>query len=96
VDRGGEDELVVHDGPERLPGPRRALEVHVSLDRLVVLGARLDYRLLAADTLTLYWRPAGFRLGWLPSFARELGAVLWAAAGLVAFHLGKVVTFRRR
>ena len=96
VDRDGEQELVVRDGPERLPGPRRALEVHVSLDRLVTLGARLDYRLLAADAMTLVWRPAGFRLGWLPSFARELGTVLWAAAGLVAFHVAKVLTFRRR
>jgi magnesium-protoporphyrin IX monomethyl ester (oxidative) cyclase len=95
ADRDGEEELVIHSGPGRIPGGKRP-EVHVSLDRLVALGARLDYRRLTADALTLYWRPAGFRLAWLPSFARELATVLWAAAGLAAFHLGKAVSFRHR
>ncbi len=91
----GEEELVVHAGPERLPGPGWRPELHVSLDRLVGLAARLDYRRLTADLFTLRWRPAAFRLAWLPSTARELGRALGAVAGLAAFHCGRVIASRR-
>ena len=92
----GDEELVIRDAPRRLPGPRRRVELHVSLDRLAGLAARLDYRRLSADLLTLHWRPSAFRVAWLPSTARELAKVLLAAAGMAAFHLGKTLTFRHR
>jgi hypothetical protein len=94
IERDGRQELVFQAGPQRLPGRRRHLELHVSLDRLVALGFTLDYQRVGSDGMTLYWRPGGFSPRRLPTFAADVARVLAALAGQLAFSLRVAVTGR--
>lgn len=72
----GERERLVIGRAAQLPADPRRICLHLSAARLVRLGARLDYRRLAADALTLFHTPTAYRLRSLPGFAREIGLVL--------------------
>jgi hypothetical protein len=84
---GDQETLVIEEGGQGLDAGDRGPVVNVSLAHFVDLAARLRYRRLTNDALTLKWRPLGFRLAWIPGFVSDLGAVAGVLARCAAFHL---------
>jgi hypothetical protein len=80
----GERERLVIGRATQLPTDPRRICLHLHALRLLRLGARLDYRRLAADALTLSHTPTAFRLRSLPGFAREVGLVLGTVTTVAA------------
>jgi hypothetical protein len=94
VERDGQQELAFVVGPQRIADRRRRLELHVSLERLVALGLRLDYQRLGSDGMTLYWRARRFGLRRLPTFVVDIGRVLAGLGSQLAFNLRVALTGR--
>jgi hypothetical protein len=94
VERDGRQELAFAVGRQRITNRRRHLELHVSLERLVALGLRLDYQRLGSDGMTLYWRPLRFAPRRLPTFAADIGRVLAGLGSQLAFNLRVALTGR--
>ena len=87
-------ELAFAVGPQRITNGRRHLELHVSLERLVALGLRLDYQRLGSDGMTLYWRARQFAPRRLPTFVGDIGRVLAGLGSQLAFNLRVALTGR--
>lgn len=94
VERGGQQELIFRVGPERLGGGRWRVELHVSLERVVKLLARLNYQRMASDVLTLHWRARRFGIHRVPTFAADVVRVLGAVGGQLLFSLRVGLTGR--
>ena len=94
VEREGRQDLAFEAGPGRLDGRRRHLELHVSLERLVALGLRLDYQRLGSDGMTLYWRAGRFGPRRWPGFAAGVARVLAGVAGQLLFGVAVALTGR--
>ena len=93
IERDGRQELAFA-GARRLEEGRRHLELHVSLERLVALGMRLNYQRLGSDGMTLYWRAGRFGPLRVPTFAADIGRVLAGTGSQLAFNLRVVLTGR--
>jgi magnesium-protoporphyrin IX monomethyl ester (oxidative) cyclase len=86
-----ERERLVIGPADRLPPDRRRLTVHLRAAELVSLAARVDYRRLSADALTLAHTPRAVRLRSLAGLARGAITLLGGLARVGAFSLRRAV-----
>jgi magnesium-protoporphyrin IX monomethyl ester (oxidative) cyclase len=83
---GDRERLVI--GPRsRIPGDPRRVELRLEAATLVRTAGKLDYQRLAADALTLYWRPSALSPARAFTVIRGLGAIAALAAGVAAGSL---------
>ncbi len=88
---GDREQLLI--GPaDLLPPDRRRRAVHLQATELVRLAARLDYRRLAADALTLAHTPRAVRLRSLPGLAHGAITLLGGLARVGAFSIRRALS----
>ncbi|HSO23450.1 MAG TPA: radical SAM protein [Chondromyces sp.] len=92
----GERERLFIGTADRLPPGRRRLAVHLQAAELVSLAARIDYRRLTADALTLAHTPRAVRLRCLTGLAGGAIRVLAGLARVGAFSLRHALSPRGR
>jgi anaerobic magnesium-protoporphyrin IX monomethyl ester cyclase len=92
----GDRERLFIGTAERLPPGRRRLALHLRASELVNLAARMDYRRLAADALTLSKTPRAVRLRSLAGLAHGAGTLLAMLARVGAFSLRRALADSRR
>jgi hypothetical protein len=87
VSQDQQEVLVIQEGPEKIGISR---EIHLSAAHCIALFNQRNLQRMGHDMMTLNLNPRAFRAAWVPSFVRDLAAVMFRLLRMLGFHLKSI------